>query len=86
MLAMSESTGFIVKVVILLALAPYWIPVLKAIYDDFEAALWKEGGLFGRPPTGDEYAELQQKYRRWKSPLVSTPRARRDRGRGARRA
>ena len=62
-----------IKMLIILAMAPFWVPVLKALYEDFEAALWREGGLFRRPPTNEELAELERKYRNWKSPLVNEP-------------
>ena len=74
---MSDSVFTLVKVLIIASLAPVWVPVLKALYDDFEAALWREGGLFGRPPTKDELIELERKYRHWKSPLINEPLPRR---------
>ena len=73
---MSDAVSTFIKIGIIVLLTPYWMPVVKALYDDFEAALWREGGLFGRPPTSEELAELEEKYRNWKSPLVNEPLAR----------
>ena len=61
----------VVKVSILLALYPVWWPVLKALYQDFQGALWEEGGLFGREPTPREHAELEERYGGYRSPLRS---------------
>lgn len=60
-----------IKLVILLILAPYWWPVLKALYADFQGALADEGGLFGADPTPRQLAELREKYRDYESPLVN---------------
>lgn len=61
----------VVKIVILVALYPVWLPVLKALYSDFQGALWEEGGLFGREPTPRELKELRQRYGAYRSPLFS---------------
>jgi hypothetical protein len=60
-----------IKLLILLALAPYWWPVLKALYADFQGALADEGGLFGSDPSPRQLAELREKYRDYESPLVN---------------
>lgn len=60
-----------IKLLILLALAPYWWPVLKALYADFQGALADEGGLFGSDPTPRQLAELREKYRDYESPLIN---------------
>jgi hypothetical protein len=60
-----------IKLLILLALAPYWWPVLKALYADFQGALADEGGLFGSDPSPRQLAELREKYRDYESPLIN---------------
>lgn len=66
-----------VKVAILSLLAPIWWPVIRTLYEDFEAALWREGGLFGREPTGEKLKELELKYADYEDPLISVPKQRR---------
>ncbi|QDU67309.1 hypothetical protein [Engelhardtia mirabilis] len=62
-----------VKILAIVLLSPLWLPVLKTLYQDVEAALWREGGLFGREPTGERLRELEQKYAEYEDPLVSVP-------------
>ncbi len=73
--AQAQPKGFnwdtFVKIVILLVLYPVWWPVLKALYNDFQGALWEEGGLFGREPSERELAELKDRYGGYRSPLRS---------------
>jgi hypothetical protein len=91
LLAKDTSSGFAtwVKVLILVVLAPYWWPVLKAIYHDLNTALWREGGLFGKPPGGAELERVTRASSKHTNTLVSELRAGpllRTRGRrGARR-
>lgn len=91
LLAKDTSSGFPtwVKVLILIALMPFWVPVLKAIYHDLNSAMWREGGLFGKPPAGAQLDRLMRKPPKQMTTLVSEMRAGalvRTRGRrGARR-
>ena len=50
---------------------------MRILYEDFESALWREGGLFGREPTGERLKELEAKYADYEDPLVSVPKQRR---------
>lgn len=63
--------GFFIKLLILAATYPLWSKVLKALYEDFQGALWEEGGLFGSTPTGRDLEELREKYEDYESPLVN---------------
>lgn len=54
-------------------LAPLWVPVLKALYTDFQGALWEEGGLFGRPPGKRDLEKLRERFGDYESPLVNEP-------------
>ncbi|TAJ25208.1 MAG: hypothetical protein EPO68_00340 [Planctomycetota bacterium] len=91
LLAKDTSSGFStwIKVLILVVLAPFWWPVLKAIYHDLNTALWREGGLFGKPPAGAELDKMIQARPKHANTLVSEMRGGplvRSRGRrGARR-
>ena len=68
---MNEQT--LSRLLALLILAPLWLPVLKALYSDFQGALWEEGGLFGRPPGKRDLEKLREQYGDYESPLVSEP-------------
>lgn len=63
--------GLFIKLLIIGGLYPYWSKVLKALYDDFQGALWEEGGLFGSTPTDLELEELREKYGDYESPLAN---------------
>lgn len=63
------------KLLALLLMSPLWVPVLKALYTDFQGALWEEGGLFGKPPGKRQLAKLEEQYGTYESPLVSEPHA-----------
>jgi len=74
------------KLIAILLLSPMWMPVLKALYTDFQGALWEEGGLFGRPPGRRDLEKLRERYGAYESPLVHEPHETRrfkDRSRGA---
>jgi hypothetical protein len=58
---------------ILLAGAPFWWPVVRALYQELQDALWKEGGLFGRRLSAREMAERARMPRAGSNPLVSEP-------------
>lgn len=61
------------KLLAMLLMSPLWVPVLKALYTDFQGALWEEGGLFGKPPGKRQLAKLQDRYGDYESPLVNEP-------------
>ena len=63
----------ILKFAFLFALTPVWLPVLKLIHREMDAALLEEGGLFGRPPTKEELIKLREKYADYEDPLISVP-------------
>jgi hypothetical protein len=71
----NEQTAY--RILALLILAPLWLPVLKALYTDFQGALWEEGGLFGRPPGKRDLERLRDRYGDYESPLVNEPHERR---------
>lgn len=58
---------------ILIAGAPFWWPVVRALYEELQEALWKEGGLFGRRLSARELAERARAPRVGNNPLVSEP-------------
>ena len=45
----------IVKYGLLIVTYPIWWPILKTLFEELQAALWREGGLIGRPPTPEEF-------------------------------
>jgi hypothetical protein len=59
------------KIAVLVVLAPFWWPVLKAIYADLNTAMWREGGLFGKPPAGAELDRLMRSAPRPTQTLLS---------------
>ncbi|MBM3977015.1 MAG: hypothetical protein FJ299_08500 [Planctomycetes bacterium] len=75
--AKDTSSGFPtwVKLLILLVLMPFWWPMVKAIYHDLNTAMWREGGLFGRPPAGAELDRLTRHPPKQTKTLVSELRA-----------
>lgn len=80
---MNEDT--IYRIITLVLMAPLWMPVIKALYKDFQGALWEEGGLFGRPPGKKKLQKLSERYGDYESPLVNEPHAARrfkDRSKG----
>lgn len=66
---MTEDGFF--KLLAILLLSPLWVPVLKALYTDFQGALWEDGGLFGRPPGRKDLEKLRERYGDYESPLVN---------------
>lgn len=68
---MTEDGFF--KLLAILLLGPLWLPVIKALYTDFQGALWEEGGLFGRPPGRRDLDKLRERYGDYESPLVNEP-------------
>ncbi|MFT5285687.1 MAG: hypothetical protein ACI8TQ_001852 [Planctomycetota bacterium] len=48
-----------------------WWPILKVMWHELQAALWREGGLLGRTPTGRELQVLEERYGNIPSPLIS---------------
>ncbi|MEZ5977050.1 MAG: hypothetical protein R3F34_02370 [Planctomycetota bacterium] len=67
------NTETLYRIIALLVMAPLWVPVLKALYSDFQGALWEEGGLFGRPPGRRELERLREQYGDYESPLRNEP-------------
>jgi len=61
----------VVKYGILILTAPIWWPILKALYGELQAALWREGGLFGAAPNRREVERLEEQYRHYASPMVN---------------
>ncbi|QDU84836.1 hypothetical protein Pla163_19520 [Planctomycetes bacterium Pla163] len=70
---MNEETFY--RILALALMAPLWIPVIKALYSDFQGALWEEGGLFGRPPGKKQLEKLRDRYGTYESPLINEPHA-----------
>lgn len=61
----------ILKYGLLIATYPIWWPILKTLWGELQVALWREGGLIGRPPTPEEVPQLEKKYRNELSPFLS---------------
>lgn len=70
---MSELQNILFKAFLVLVTAPAWWPFLKAVWEEFNEAMADEGGLFGRPPSGRELQELQQRQLQAEDPLVHEP-------------
>jgi hypothetical protein len=65
---------FYLKFAIMIALAPFWYPVLKALYREASRGLAPEGGLLGRAPTPREARRLEQEARLRPPSMLSEPR------------
>lgn len=68
---MSPLVQNILKYGLLTVTAPLWWPILKALWNELQAALWREGGLVGRAPTPQEMPVLEERYRAFASPLIN---------------
>lgn len=69
-----SQPGFWYKIFVLVCLAPFWWPILKAMFQEINDTLRDEGGLLGRTPTATEMARLEEKFGKYENPLVSIPR------------
>jgi len=48
----------IVKWILLMASAPIWLPFAKALWEELEAALRLDGGIWGDPPGAVKRAQI----------------------------
>ncbi len=48
-----------------------WWPILKTMWNELQGAMWRDGGLLGRTPTGRDLVLLEEKYGHIQSPLTS---------------
>ena len=61
----------IIKWALIIFTYPIWWPILKVMYHELQAALWREGGLLGGTPTGRQLEALEERYGNVPSPLIS---------------
>lgn len=61
----------LIKYGLLIATLPIWWPILKTLFEELQYALWREGGLIGRPPTSEEIPVLEKRYADWPTPFLS---------------
>jgi hypothetical protein len=61
----------IFKYGLLIATSPIWWPILRTLWDELQYALWREGGLIGRPPTPEEVPQLEKRYRNHATPFLN---------------
>src|SRR5690242_13987246 len=70
---MSDLNKDVLRWVLLIGAAPIWWPFLKTLWNDFNAALRAEGGLFGRPPTPRELDAIRAEDAERVETLTSEP-------------
>lgn len=63
----------ILKYLIVFGSAPLWLPFLKALYEELEAALREQGGLFGEEPSAERLAEIRQEIAMEEERVVNEP-------------
>lgn len=84
---MSDLNSEFFKYILVLISAPFWVPFVKAVWEELNDALRNEGGLFGAEPTADQLVELNLEKGEYVSPMVSVAReAPGTRGRATHRA
>jgi hypothetical protein len=76
----------LVKYGILIAAAPWWVPFVKALWNELNASLREEGGLFGAPPSAQELERMNRDQGAFVTSMVHEPRPDRPRARGQRNA
>ncbi|MDP6839829.1 MAG: hypothetical protein QF724_12910 [Planctomycetota bacterium] len=69
----------LVKYFLILALAPLWVPVARALWAEFKDALKEDGGFSGPAPSRHKREQLAQERRQAPDPLMHEPLAGRDR-------
>lgn len=67
----------IVKYIILIAAAPLWMPFLRALFEELEAALREQGGLFGEEPSAERLIEIRREIALEEDRVVNEPLAHR---------
>ena len=73
------NTITLVKYLILIASAPFWMPFMRALYEELEAALRDQGGLFGDEPSAEKKAEIRREMAMEEDRVVNEPLAHRRR-------
>ncbi|MEM7309784.1 MAG: hypothetical protein AAF682_24120 [Planctomycetota bacterium] len=77
------SPSFWFKVLVLVVLWPFWLPVVKAVYRELQDALRGEGGIFAKDYTKRDLKRLEERFGIYEGPLHSIPKEpRHGRGRG----
>jgi len=71
-LALALNTEYF-KYVILVLLAPFWIPFFRSLWRTLNDSLREEGGLFGRPPTDEQLKALEAQFGNPGDHLTSSP-------------
>lgn len=63
----------LVKLLGLAVLSPFWVPVAKAMWAEFNAALAEHGGLFGAAPSKLELERMRKARGGDQAPLILEP-------------
>ena len=61
----------LIKYGILIVTYKIWWPILKAMWNELQGALWREGGLIGGTPSAQQLILLEKKYGHIESPLTN---------------
>ena len=61
-----------VKYAVIVLGAPFWLPFVKALWEELNESLADEGGLFGEEPDAEELARMRAEAPR-ETPMVSDP-------------
>jgi hypothetical protein len=65
----------LIKYGLLIASAPFWLPFIKALWQELNDSLRDEGGLLGVTPSAEKLRDIDREKGAFESPLVSEPRA-----------
>ena len=63
----------ILRWILLIGATPIWLPFVRTLWKDFNAALREEGGLLGAPPTGRELETIKREREKEPDTLTSEP-------------
>lgn len=82
---MEDLLNLFVKGLLVLAVSPLWLPLVRALWEEFNEAMVEEGGVFGRYPTAREVEDIRRERATRPDPLVHEPWSAREREREAAR-
>ena len=82
----TKTNQELVRYVIVLLLAPVWVPFAKALFTQLLRAVKPDGGLYGRTPNPRKRAVIERELAREEDPLVHEPIAHSRGARGTRGA
>ena len=63
----------IVKYLILLLTMPWWLPFMKALWQELNDALREQGGLFGDEPSATKLAEIRREIAMEEERVINEP-------------